>query len=43
MTLRGTLLYTAAVAVLAGAIDVALPLWAGTPMDVRRLGCHFPR
>jgi len=41
MTLRGTLLYTAAVAVLAGAIDVALPLWAGTPMDVRRLGARL--
>ncbi len=41
MTLRGTLLYSAAVAVIAGAIDVALPLWAGTPMDVRRLGARL--
>ena len=40
-TLRGTLLYTAAVAVIVGAIDSALPLWAGTPMDVRRLGARL--
>ena len=40
LTLRSTLLYTAAVAVIAGAIDTALPLWAGTPMDVRRLGAR---
>jgi len=31
LALRGTLLYTAGVALLATAIDVALPLWTSTP------------
>lgn len=41
MTLRGTLLYTAAVAVVAAVIDSTFPLWAGTPMDLRRLGARL--
>lgn len=41
LTLRGTLLYTAAVAVIAAAIDSTFPLWLPTPMDIRRLGARL--
>ena len=41
LTLRHTLFYTSGVVLLAAVIDSALPLWLGTPMDVRRLGARL--
>ena len=41
LTLRHTLFYTGGVILLAAIIDSALPLWLGTPMDVRRLGARL--
>lgn len=41
LSLRGTLLYTAAVCAVAAAIDLTLPLWTQNPMDVRALGTRL--
>jgi signal transduction histidine kinase len=41
LTLRSTLFYTAAVGVIAIAIDLALGMWAMTPEDIRLLGARL--
>ncbi len=37
LTLRDTLLYTAAVAIVAAVVESMLPLWSSTPRDIRQL------
>ena len=41
MTLRGTLLYSLATAVIVSALALMLPLWSGTPTDIRMLAAQL--
>jgi signal transduction histidine kinase len=41
MTLRGTLLYSAATAVIVSALALMLPLWSGTTTDIRMLAAQL--
>jgi signal transduction histidine kinase len=41
MTLRGTLLYSLATALIVSALALMLPLWSGTPTDIRMLAAQL--
>jgi signal transduction histidine kinase len=41
MTLRGTLLYSAAAALIVSILALMLPLWSGTPTDIRMLATQL--
>jgi signal transduction histidine kinase len=41
MTLRGTLLYSVATALIISALALMLPLWSGTPTDIRMLAAQL--
>src|SRR5207248_10503456 len=41
MTLRGTLLYSVAAAFVVSALALMLPLWSGTPTDIRMLAAQL--
>lgn len=41
MTLRGTLLYSIATTVVVSALALMLPLWSGTPTDIRMLAAQL--